>query len=139
MTKQNDISNFEDGILLRIRRKYSEDEEMQFVLDRLKRAERECGILKSELAECRDTMETELQKTHSQYQQELEKKKRVINDLEHRIRVDIRHHDRDRYISILETKVKLRGEQIKKMKLERNSLISKIFGLTSKLESQQAI
>lgn len=46
--------SFEDNIILRIRRQYSKDESMNFVLDSLTKAKLEIGMLKSELAEERD-------------------------------------------------------------------------------------
>lgn len=45
------MNNFENKILLSIKRAYSKDEKFQFVLAKLKEAEIEKGMLKSELSE----------------------------------------------------------------------------------------
>lgn len=42
---------YEDNVLLRLKRQYSKDESLSFILDRLKKAEMEIGYLKSEIAE----------------------------------------------------------------------------------------
>lgn len=51
------MRNFDDNVLLRLRRLYSRDEAVKFISDRLMNAEIEIGVLKSELSEALENCE----------------------------------------------------------------------------------
>ena len=95
---------FENNILLSLKRKYSKSEEVAFIIDKLKNVEYENGVLKSSIAELEHNIKLR--------DQAISKQEQTIDEL----RRKISHIHRD---LIRENKLKTYRNQIKKLKKDK--------------------